>query len=78
VDQLADSDRTAQLQGAVFHALRHSLPGNLRWEADSLSQFARLILEVMLQWCWKRGDTNHSAGLEAPTGLSKDTPGNPR
>ena len=46
VDQLADSDRTAQLQGAVTDALRNSLPGNRKWEADSLSQFARLMRDI--------------------------------
>jgi hypothetical protein len=46
VDQLADSDRTAQLQGAVTTALRDSLPGNRKWEADALSQFARLMRDI--------------------------------
>ncbi len=46
VDQLVDSDRTAQLQSAVTDALRDSLPGNRRWEADSLSQFARLMRDI--------------------------------
>lgn len=46
VDQLADGDRTAQLQGAVADALRNSLPGNRKWEADSLSQFARLMRDI--------------------------------
>lgn len=46
VDQLADGDRTAQLQGAVADALRNSLPGSRKWEADSLSQFARLMRDI--------------------------------
>jgi hypothetical protein len=46
VDQLVDSDRTAQLQSAVTDALRDSLPGNRRWETDSLSQFARLMRDI--------------------------------
>jgi hypothetical protein len=46
VDQFVDSDRTAQLQSAVTDALRDSLPGNRRWEADSLSQFARLMRDI--------------------------------
>lgn len=46
VDQLADSDRTTQLQSAVADALRGSLPGNLRWKANSLSQFARLMRDI--------------------------------
>ncbi len=46
VDQLADSDHTAQLQGAVTDALRSSLPGNRKWEADSLSTFARLMRDI--------------------------------
>ncbi len=46
VDQLADGDRTAQLQGAVTDALRNSLPGSRKWEADSLSQFARLMRDI--------------------------------
>jgi hypothetical protein len=46
VDQLADGDRTAQLQGAVADALRNSLPGNRRWETDALSQFARLMRDI--------------------------------
>jgi hypothetical protein len=46
VDQLADSDRTAQLQAAVTEALRTSLPGNRRWEPDALSTFARLMRDI--------------------------------
>ena len=46
VDQLADGDRTAQLQGAVTDALRNSLPGSRKWEADSLCQFARLMRDI--------------------------------
>ena len=46
VDPLVDGDRTAQLQGAVAAALRDSLPGNRRWEADALSQFARLMRDI--------------------------------
>jgi len=46
VDQLADGDRTAQLQGAVTDALRDSLPGNRKWEPDALSTFARLMRDI--------------------------------
>ena len=46
VDALVDGDRTAQLQGAVAAALRDSLPGNRTWEADALSQFARLMRDI--------------------------------
>jgi hypothetical protein len=46
VDQLVDGDRTAQLQSAVTDALRNSLPGNRKWETDSLSQFARLMRDI--------------------------------
>jgi len=46
VNQLADSDHTAQLQGAVTDALRSSLPGNRKWEADALSTFARLMRDI--------------------------------
>jgi hypothetical protein len=46
LDQLADGDRTAQLQGAVTTALRDSLPGNRKWEAEALSQFARLMRDI--------------------------------
>jgi hypothetical protein len=46
VDALVDGDRTAQLQGAVAAALRDSLPSNRRWEADALSQFARLMRDI--------------------------------
>jgi hypothetical protein len=46
VDALVDGDRTAQLQGAVATALRDALPGNRRWEADALSQFARLMRDI--------------------------------
>jgi len=46
VDELVDGDRTAQLQGAVAAALRDSLPGNRKWEADTLSQFARLMRDI--------------------------------
>jgi hypothetical protein len=46
VDALVDGDRTAQLQGAVAAALRDALPGNRRWEADALSQFARLMRDI--------------------------------
>jgi hypothetical protein len=46
VDQFADGDRTAQLQGAVTGALRGCLPGNRKWEADSLRQFARLMRDI--------------------------------
>jgi hypothetical protein len=46
VDALVDGDRTAQLQGAVATALRDALPGNRRWEAEALSQFARLMRDL--------------------------------
>ena len=46
VDALVDGDRTAQLQGAVAAALRDALPGNRRWEADALGQFARLMRDI--------------------------------
>jgi hypothetical protein len=46
VDQLADSDRTAQLQAAITDALRNSRPGNRKWEADALSTFARLMRDI--------------------------------
>jgi hypothetical protein len=46
VDALVDGDRTAQLQGAVAATLRDALPGNRRWEADALSQFARLMRDI--------------------------------
>jgi hypothetical protein len=46
VDQHADSDHTAQLQGAVTDALRNSLPRGRKWEADSLSTFARLMRDI--------------------------------
>jgi hypothetical protein len=46
VDALVDGDRTAQLQGAVATALRDALPGNRGWEADALSQFARLMRDL--------------------------------
>jgi hypothetical protein len=46
VDALVDGDRTAQLQGAVAAARRDSLPGNRTWEADALSQFARLMRDI--------------------------------
>jgi len=46
VDELVGGDRTAQLQGAVAAALRDSLPGNRKREADALSQFARLMRDI--------------------------------
>ena len=46
VDELVDGDRTAQLQGAIAAALRDSLPGNRKWEADALSQFGRLMRDI--------------------------------
>jgi hypothetical protein len=46
VDALVDGDRTAQLQGAVAAALRDSLADNRKWEADALSQFARLMRDI--------------------------------
>ncbi len=46
VDALVDGDPTAQLQAAVAAALRDSLPGNRTWEADALSQFARLMRNI--------------------------------
>ena len=46
VEELVDGDRTAQLQGAVAAALRDSLPRNRKWEADALSQFARLMRDI--------------------------------
>lgn len=46
VDALVDGDRTAQLQGAVAAALRDAVPGNRKWEADALSQFARLMRDI--------------------------------
>jgi hypothetical protein len=46
VDALVDGDRTTQLQGAVAAAQRDSLPGNRTWEADALSQFARLMRDI--------------------------------
>lgn len=46
VDALVDGDRTAQLQGAVAAELRDCLPGNRKWEADALSQFARLMRDI--------------------------------
>jgi hypothetical protein len=46
VDQLADGDRTAQLQAAVTDVLRTGLPGNRKWEADALSTFARLMRDI--------------------------------
>ena len=46
VDALVDGDRTAQLQSAVAAALRDALPGNRKWEADALSQFARLMRDI--------------------------------
>ena len=46
MDALVDRDHTAQLQGAVAAALRDSLSGNRRWEADALSQFARLMRDI--------------------------------
>jgi len=46
VDQLVDGDRTAQLQGAVAAAVREALPSGRKWEADALSQFARLMRDI--------------------------------
>jgi hypothetical protein len=46
VNELVDGDRTALLQGAVVAALRDRLPNNRKWEADALSQFARLMRDV--------------------------------
>jgi len=46
VDALVDGDHAAQLQGAVAAALRDCLPGNRKWEADALSQFARLMRDI--------------------------------
>ncbi len=46
VDVLVDGDHTAQLQSAVAAALRDCLPGNRKWEADALSQFARLMSDI--------------------------------
>lgn len=46
VDKLADTDHTAQLQSAITDALRNSLPGNRKWDADSLSTFARLMRDI--------------------------------
>jgi hypothetical protein len=39
-------DRTARLQGALTAVLRDALPGNRKWEADALSQFARLMCDI--------------------------------
>jgi hypothetical protein len=46
VDALVDGDRTARLQGALAAVLRDALPGNRKWEADALSQFARLMRDI--------------------------------
>jgi hypothetical protein len=46
VHELVDGDRTAQLQGAVSAVLRDNLPRNRKWEADALSQFARLMRDI--------------------------------
>ena len=46
MDALVDGGHTAQLQGAVAATLRDCLPGNRKWEADALSQFARLMRDI--------------------------------
>jgi hypothetical protein len=46
VHEFVDGDRTAQLQSAVTAALRDALPGSRKWEADALSQFARLMRDI--------------------------------
>ena len=43
---LVDGDHTAQLQSADAAALRDCLPGNRKWEADALSQFAPLMRDI--------------------------------